>query len=265
MTLAQTIDRVPVLMYHRVGTPHDATDGTYCITPAAFAAQMSALAAAGYAALSIDAFAAWLDGAPTHCDGRPFVLSFDDGFAGVYEHAFPLLRGLGWPATVFLVAGLVGDHDRWMQHPGATRPLTPLLTPAQIAEMAAAGFSFHSHSMNHRSLTALAGSALEEEIAGSRARLQALLGTAVEFFAYPYGHLDSQAVDAVRAAGYRAAFSVQPGFNRRDVDRYRIRRLDVFGHDSPRALLRKLAFGSNDGSLAAVAHYYWSRLTARRG
>jgi len=265
MSNAPTFDRVPVLMYHRVGTPHDVADGTYCITPAAFTAQMAALAAAGYQPLTINAFADWLDGAPTRSDARPFVLSFDDGFAGVYEHAFPVLRKLGWPATVFLVAGLVGDHDRWMQSPGLARPLTPLLSPAQIVEMTGAGFSFHSHSMTHRSLTALAGDALVEEIAGSRERLRAMLGTPVEFFAYPYGHLDTQVIAAVRAAGYRAAFSVQPGFNRRDVDRFRIRRLDVFGHDSPRALLRKIAFGSNDGSLAAVGRYYWSRLTARAG
>jgi len=72
-------------------------------------------------------------------------------------------------------------------------------------------------------------------------------------------------VAAVRAAGYRAAFSVQPGFNRRNVDRYRIRRLDVFGQDSPRELLRKIRFGSNDGSLATIGRYYWNRLRSAAG
>jgi peptidoglycan/xylan/chitin deacetylase (PgdA/CDA1 family) len=131
--------------------------------------------------------------------------------------------------------------------------------------MAAGGWSFHSHSMHHRSLTALAGDALAEELAGSRERLRSLLGTAVDCLAYPYGHHDSQVVAAVRAAGYRAAFSVQPGFNRRDVDRYRIRRLDVFGQDSPRELLRKVRFGSNDGSLATIGRYYWHRLRGAAG
>jgi hypothetical protein len=49
------------------------------------------------------------------------------------------------------------------------------------------------------------------------------------------------------------------------VDRYRIRRLDVFGTDTPRQLLRKFRFGTNDGSLAAASRYYWRQLLPRLG
>ena len=85
----------------------------------------------------------------------------------------------------------------------------------------------------------------------------------MNFFAYPYGHHDERVVAAVEAAGYRAAFSVLTGFNRRDVDRWRIRRLDVYGTDTPRALLRKIRLGTNDGSLRAVFGYYRQRLLTR--
>jgi len=258
-------ERLPVLMYHRVGEPHHAGDRDYCIAPANFAAHLRALARAGYRPITVEAFLQWLEHGSPAPDARAFVLTFDDGYAGVYEHAWPLLERLGWPATVFLVAGLIGDTDRWMQSPGVSRPPTPLLDTTQIAEMAAGGWSFHSHAMHHRSLTALSGDALTQELAGARERLRALLGSAVDCLAYPYGHHDSQVVAATRAAGYRAAFSVQPGFNRRNVDRYRIRRLDVFGHDTPRALLRKIRYGSNDGSLAASGRYYWRRLRGMAG
>lgn len=263
--MSATAVRVPVLMYHRVGIPHHAGDRTYCIEPARFAFHMRALADAGKRPIAVEDFLRWLEhGYPVPYAGA-FVLTFDDGYAGLHEHAWPLLRELGWPATVFLVAGLIDDHDRWMQAPGVSRPLTPLLGVEQISEMASGGWSFHSHSMNHRSLTALTGDQLTEELAGSRERLRALLGQPVDCLAYPYGHHDSQVVAAARAAGYRAAFSVQPGFNRRDVDRYRIRRLDVFGQDSPRELLRKIRFGSNDGSFATIGRYYWNRLRGAVG
>jgi peptidoglycan/xylan/chitin deacetylase (PgdA/CDA1 family) len=257
--------RIPVLMYHRVGQPHDAADRTYCIEPAAFRAHMRTLADAGCRAISTMEFVAWLDGATVSGSGQPFVITFDDGFAGLHEHALPVLREIGWPAAVFLVAGQIGGEDRWALegHPG--RPLSPLLGRAQIDAMAQAGFEFHSHSMNHRSLRALGDGEIEDEVAGSRERLHALLGRPVDFFAYPYGHHDERVVAAVKAAGYRAAFSVLSGFNRRDVDRYRIRRLDVFGTDTPRQLLRKFRFGTNDGSLAAASRYYWRQLLPRLG
>lgn len=259
MSANEATDRVPVLMYHRVGDPRDAAERTYCIEPAKFRAHITALAAGGYHALPIEQFLAWLDGDSAAAGPGSFVLTFDDGFADLHEHVFPLLREVGWSATIFLVAGLIGAEDRWARALGAARPLRPLLSRDQIAAMAAAGFSFHSHSMTHRSLTGLSDAELLDEIAGSRERLKTLLGSGVDLFAYPYGHHDERVVGAVRAAGYRAAFSVQPGFNRRGVDAYRIRRLDVYGGDSPRALMRKLAFGSNDGSLGAACRYYWSR------
>jgi hypothetical protein len=42
-------------------------------------------------------------------------------------------------------------------------------------------------------------------------------------------------------------------------------RLEVEGTDSPAALLRKMKFGSNDGSIAAVMRYAMSRARRRLG
>ena len=56
--------------------------------------------------------------ATTRRSGRPAAaVTFDDGYRGVYEHAFPLLRRKGIPAAVFVVTDLVNTtqpllHDR---------------------------------------------------------------------------------------------------------------------------------------------------------
>ena len=50
-----------------------------------------------------------------------FAVAFDDGWADNFEHAFPVLRELGIPATIFLATGAVEDRAPfWWQRAGLT-------------------------------------------------------------------------------------------------------------------------------------------------
>jgi peptidoglycan/xylan/chitin deacetylase (PgdA/CDA1 family) len=251
-------------MYHRVGDAHNDWERKYCVSAARFADQMLALSRAGWRAVSIGDFFAWLDDR-TELPEQSFLLTFDDGFLGVHEHAAPVLSELGWPATVFLVSKLIGQRDAWCEASNPSGVTYPLMDASHIHELRGQGFSFHSHTRNHADLPTLGDVALADQLAGARADLQALLGEEVSYLAYPYGHYDDRVLQAAQTAGYRAAFSVQPGFNRRDIDRFRLRRLDVFGTDSAAALRRKITLGSNDGSLAHSLRYGANRVLARLG
>lgn len=254
--------RVPVLMYHRVGEAHNDWEARYSITPANFAAHMQTLANQGYRAIDIDALVAWLEGGPPLPPGA-LLVTFDDGFCGVGEHALPTMEALGWPFTVFLVSDLIGREDFWMRgrHPAGIS--YPLLNESEIRDMQHRGVSFHSHTRSHADLTTLDNLQLAHELADSRNALAQLLGQPVAYIAYPFGRFDERVEAATRAAGYRAAFSTQPGFNRPNVNRFQIRRLDIFGTDTPAMLLRKIQFGSNDGSLGKAARYYFQQLKTR--
>ncbi|MDP2867648.1 polysaccharide deacetylase family protein [Methyloversatilis sp.] len=258
----QTAERIPVLMYHRVGDTSNAWEARYGIRPEDFRAHMQALADVGYRAVTIDDMVKWLEGDLTLPEGA-FLLTFDDGFKGVMDHAMPVLQQLGWPATVFLVSDLIGSRDEWTRTSNPSGQTHPLLDADDIRTMSAAGFSFHSHTRSHASLPTLDDDALADQLAGSRRALQNLLGHDVDYIAYPFGHLDERVEVATRAAGYRVAFSTQPGFNRNDVNRLRIRRLDVFGTDTPAMLLRKVRLGSNDGTLGNAVRYYFRQITRR--
>lgn len=256
--------RIPVLMYHRVGEAHNDWERKYCVSPQRFADHMRTLARAGWRAVSIEDFFAWLDGR-AELPGQSFLLTFDDGFLGVHEHAAPVLTAIGWPATVFLVSQLIGQRDDWCEAHNPSGVTYPLMGASHIRELRGQGFSFHSHTRNHADLPTLDDRQLHDQLAGSRTDLQALLGEEPAFLAYPYGHYDDRVLQAAQAAGYQAAFSVQPGFNRRDIDRFRLRRLDVFGTDSAAALRRKITLGSNDGSLGHSLRYGARRVLSRLG
>lgn len=253
--------RATILMYHRVGEAENHSEKRYNVTPERFADHMLTLQSRRMCPCTIDDFVAWIEGEaalPEHS----FLLTFDDGFLDVYEHAFPFLSKMGWPATVFLVSGMIGKTDTWTQHENPSPMPHPLLGRAEILEMARGGFSFHSHTRSHCDLRQLPPVSLMEELRGARQDLEDLLGSPVPYLAYPYGLYDETVIDAAKASGYSAAFSVLPGFNRRHIDRYRIRRIDVYGTDSATALLRKVTFGSNDGSWRSPIRYYAGRVGA---
>lgn len=256
--------RVPVLMYHRVGVAHNDWERKYCVSAERFAEHMHTLDRADWRAVTIDDFFAWLDG-HIELPEQSFLLTFDDGFLGVHEHAAPILTALGWPATVFLVSQLIGQRDTWCEAHNPSGVTYPLMDSSHIRELRGQGFSFHSHTRNHADLPKLDDVSLADQLAGAREDLQALLGEEVPYLAYPYGQYDDRVLQAAQVAGYQAAFSVQPGFNRREVDRFRLRRLDVFGTDSSAALKRKITLGSNDGSLGHSLRYGANRVLARLG
>jgi peptidoglycan/xylan/chitin deacetylase (PgdA/CDA1 family) len=191
------------------------------------------------------------------------VVTLDDGFADNYSEAFPILQRYRIPATIFLAVNAVGGENRWMADDGY--PRRRMLSWTQIREMQQAGIGFGSHTLNHPRLSTLDRESAGTEIRESKRTLERRLGVKVEHFAYPYGDLCGETVELVREAGYALACTIRPGFNRSDVDPLLLRRVEAYGTDSGRGLLRKLRFGSNDVGLMDPWKYYWRRLAARVG
>jgi peptidoglycan/xylan/chitin deacetylase (PgdA/CDA1 family) len=253
---------VPVLMYHEVRRVPKSEERPYFISPARFTAHVRALRAAGYLPCSLDDFSAWMTG-KGKLPSKAVLLTFDDGYRGVFEHAYPLLRSEAVPFSVFLVSSALGETDTWLRNAHGRRSDYPLMSRTQAVELARAGVGIGSHSRTHADLPALDSKTLRDEIYGSRAQLEDLLGQKTDCFAYPYGRLNDVVRDTVAEAGYTCAFSTRSGFNRAGGDPLLIRRIDVFGTDTANALLRKLRFGTNDGSIRTAGLYYARRALSR--
>lgn len=137
------------------------------------------------------------------------TLTFDDGFASLYDHALPTLRRHLLPGVVFLVAETLTDRGRvvdWVTPPPAVPPAT--LTVEQVLEMQEAGVSFQSHSCSHHDLPLLSEEECQRDLRTSRELLEEVLGRRVPYLAYPRGLHDDHVQRAAARAGYRNSFTL---------------------------------------------------------
>jgi peptidoglycan/xylan/chitin deacetylase (PgdA/CDA1 family) len=206
-----------ILTYHSVRPGGPGSRSSY-VHPDDFAAQMRWLVGAGYEVVSlttlVDALASGKAPSP-----RWVCLTFDDGYADNYEHAFPVLRQYGLPATIFVVTGKVG-HD------------PHFITLDQLQEMHRHGIEFGAHTVDHVSLSSVAPDEAERQIIASGKQLEQMLGVPTRHFCYPYGHYNEVTEGFVRSYGYKSCCLEQAGRVQTGNDPLHLRRAGILGTDT---------------------------------
>lgn len=224
-------------MYHKVQAipPAPGYLGNY-VLPEQFEEQVSALLRWGYTPVTIERWLQIRAGrfAPPE---RPIALTFDDGYLSVYENAWPVLRRKGVTATIFLVANCIGGTNRWDKD----EPQQPLMGPAEIAELQAAGVLFGSHTCTHRALTELSSADALEELTRSRAALEELLARPIMTLAYPYNRQNREVRALARKSGYLAAVVGRGRLNARRTNPYTLMRIAIKGETTMEEFERRLA------------------------
>lgn len=134
------------------------------------------------------------------------ALTADDGYSSQFECLGPLLRELGLPWSVFVLAGRLGMDNGW-DVPWISRRERHL-TADEVKRLAGDGVSVGSHGMTHRKMTGLSDGALSDELGRSREILRRLTGQRVDTIAFPWGAADFRVAAAARRAGYRMGFGL---------------------------------------------------------
>jgi peptidoglycan/xylan/chitin deacetylase (PgdA/CDA1 family) len=209
-------------MYHRIDRQTarlSSVTRTLTVTPTAFKAQMEWLASHGYHAIREEQLFAALYGRG-RLPPKPVLLTFDDGYRDVFTNALPVLARLHLPATAYVVTGRISGSD------------PSFLTWAELRIAEREGLEIGSHTVTHRPLPQLPTATADRELRDSRRALERHLGHSVQWFAYPYGSVNSRAIAEVRAAGYVLAVTTQGGALQDARHPYELHRYEVRGDES---------------------------------
>ena len=215
------MSRLTILMYHRVDAmPSNTRYPKNFVTPDRLAEQIGTLLAWGYEPVT---FRQWMSyrARATRIPPKPFIVTFDDGYADFATNAWPLLRRLKVPATVFIVPSRLGRTNEW----DAGEPQTPLLDGAAIRQLESEGVEFGGHGYSHVALARISPNQAREEIQRCHGALVGLLSRAPEVFAYPYSNQNAKVRRLTREAGFQCAVRGKGRLNWRWTDPFGLRRI----------------------------------------
>ena len=205
-------------MYHEVAERTEIggltrkTQRGYILDREDFEQEMGLLASAGFHSISLSDLRNW-SRALVSLTPKPIIITFDDGYAGNFRHALPVLIEHGFTATFFVVTNKIGDPA--------------MLTWAELAEMNRQGMSIQSHTANHPLLSTLTEARTREELVESKKTIEDKLGAPVYFLSLPNGDSNPSYVKVAQENGYLGGCCSQFGFNDRHTDPFFWRRIAV--------------------------------------
>ena len=201
-------DSATVLMYHRFGESRYPSTN---ISIEQFEAHLAHLAAGNYTVLKLDDIIGRLRAGELLPD-RTVAITIDDAYLSVYTEAWPRLTEAGFPFTLFVASSPID------------RELSGYMSWEQIRELQSSGVTIGSQTHTHPHMHRLSDEEVRAEISTSNGRFIEELGLRPELFAYPYGEYSQFVIDAVKDAGFRAAFGQNSGIMHSTDDQFQLPR-----------------------------------------
>ena len=189
---------VAILGYHdfrdRGGSP-------MMIAEPKFRQQMEAIRDSKIPVIPLSDVLAWKRG-EKNIPEEAICITMDDGWVGVYQYAYPILKEMGFPFTVYLYKKYVNIGGRSMKWD-------------MIKEMMEHGCEVASHTVSHEALTKKGTRSDEDydlwllnEMKESKEFLEQHLGKPCLSIAYPYGNHNEIITELAQQVGYEAGVTV---------------------------------------------------------
>lgn len=218
---------IPILCYHQI-RDYKPTDSKvakdYIVPPSVFAEQMKALADSGYHTVLPEELYAYLAyGSPL--PSKPVMLTFDDTDLEQFTVAAPEMKKHGYKGVFFIMTVSIG-RPRYM-------------SKEQIKQLSDEGHAIGSHTWDHHNVKKYAGDDWATQIEKPTKQLETITGKKINFFAYPFGLWNPEAIPELKKRGMIAAFQLYAKRDEKDP-LFTIRRIIITGTNSGASMLTKM-------------------------
>ncbi|MFD2787506.1 polysaccharide deacetylase family protein [Hymenobacter rubripertinctus] len=215
--------QVPILCYHqirdwRAKDSKGAKD--YIIPVDQFKAHIKMLADSGYHAILPDQLYAYLTTGAT-LPSKPVMLTFDDTDLDQFTVARPTLEKYGFKAVYFIMTVSLGRPN--------------YMSKAQVKQLSDEGNVIGSHTWDHHNVKKYQGQDWVTQIEKPTKQLEEITGKKINYFAFPFGLWNQEAIPELKKRGMDAAFVLAEKRDQQDP-LFTIRRIIASGYWTPRTL-----------------------------
>ncbi len=216
---------VPILCYHQVRDykPSDSkTAKDYIVPVDAFREQMKLLADSGYTTILPNQLHEYLV-TGKELPAKPVLITFDDTRVDQYTAALPELNKHNFKAAFFIMTVSLGK-------PG-------YMSKEQVKQLADEGHTIGSHTYDHKNVKSYTVDDWVEQVQKPSQQLQTITGKPVEYFAYPFGLWNKDAIAKLKDHDFKGVFQLSAKRDENDP-LFSIRRIIVPGSWSGATMLR---------------------------
>ena len=181
--------KIPIFVYHDIVENEDEIQFDYMqTTKETFEKQILGLIKLGYKPISYEDLIAYNNG-EKELSKKSFLITFDDGFEGVYKYAYPFAKQHNIPITSFVINYDVGTNGYY--------------TWDEAREMDKSGVvSIYSHSLKHDEYNKYSPEDLLKDVTTSLEEIEKELGHSItKVFTYPYGLYNEEGKNILKDNG----------------------------------------------------------------
>jgi peptidoglycan/xylan/chitin deacetylase (PgdA/CDA1 family) len=218
--------QVPILCYHQIRDwrAKDSESAKDYITPrSTFKAHIKMLADSGYHTIlpeQLYNYLAYGDALPS----KPVMITFDDTDYDQFEVGATELKKYGFKGVYFVMTVSIGKNGK-----------VHYMSKENIKALSDAGNVIGSHTYDHQNVKKYKGEDWVTQIENPTKKLMEITGKKIDYFAYPFGLWNKEAIPELKKRGFKAAYILS---TKRDENNplFTIRRIIASGYWSANTL-----------------------------